>query len=152
MTTGILVDPAAVVVRKLLTDEAVGTFPPVPPTTPDAWPIYAMHEPGEPGDCITVFEDGSGDDNGKTMQGERVERQGIRIKVRCNTEVEGYAKAYEIAGLLDRVARREVAVNSRTYVVWSFKRATGPVQGGQETDSDRYSFVMSGTVGVRLRT
>jgi hypothetical protein len=148
---GALNHPPARILRQLLVDLGVATFPRGPSEADLAWPAYYGSEPDTPDDVITVK--GTADrDQGRTHpDGERQGMYGFQVRVRSSTEQEGDVKAREIAVALDQDLYQEwVTVEGSRYLVHSVTTTGGPVPLGKVSGSRRSVFTLNALASLRM--
>lgn len=128
--SGLLTHSPADVVRRLIIDLSLGTFP----TSPlGAWPVYTDGTPELPDGLIVVYDTIPKYQGRNHHTGYVYEHHGISIKIRSGIEPEAAQKANQIAQALDTVKRQTVTVPALTisgfslpqteYLVHSMNRA-----------------------------
>lgn len=151
---GLMNHSPADVVRRLLVDLGLGSYPAIPTSS---WPIYSSEEPQTPDNVITVF-DTVGRRQGRMMiDGAVEEHHGFQIRVRSADDRTGAVKARTIADTIDKeVYRRWVTVDSTTYQVHSLDRSSDVISLGRERGeggkdkkpSQRRIFTINGTAHI----
>lgn len=153
---GNLTHPPSRVVLEALVSEGIGTDG---SDETGEWPIYVSRSPDRPDDMLLV-SDTQGVDFGDTqVDGERQERNGIQVMIRCADYHRGYAKALEVARFLDRLARLFVTVDDvgtgtgsvgTQYIIHSAKRTTNVIPLGSDTpQGKRQLFTVNAHLSLR---
>lgn len=135
------------VVRQLLVDLGLCSDP----GAGFAWPAYASAEPPAPDEAVTVY-DTAGTSFGRSMAtGARSENPGVQVRVRARDHRTGWAKARQIARLLDTgTLWRAVTVGTAAYCVQDFGRTSDVLALGKEVpNSKRSLFTVNGTLCYR---
>lgn len=152
---GLLNHSPADIVRRLLVDLGLGSYPAIPA---GSWPVYASEEPQTPDNTITVF-DTTGKRQGRMMiDGAVEEHHGFQIRIRSADDRTGATKARTIADTIDKnVYRRWVTVDSTRYQVHSLDRSGDVISLGRERSegggkdkkpSQRRIFTINGTAHI----
>ena len=114
----------AIIIRQLLLDNDLASIE--NKDDPKPFPIKVSHEPDQPDDIITVY-DQPGSDDGRFMQtGERVQHEGVQVRVRSKVYLTGYARLKSIADFFDTILREEIIVDSINYLIQNISR-TAPI-------------------------
>jgi hypothetical protein len=98
-----------------------------------AWPAYAAEEPPRPDAVVTCYDTDGYKDGRSMTEGDRFERHGVQVRVRCADPKSGVAKARQIADALDRdVYQSYVTIDGVTYLVDAVTRASDVVSLGRD--------------------
>lgn len=129
----------AKIIKQLLIGLSLGTEP----ISDDEWPIYKNNVPD--GDDVEDNAIGVIDTAGLISEriqfnGRHVEKHGIQILVRAESESIGSAKSSAIARALDEVYRLTVTIGLDVYVVHDINRTSDVIRLGPETETDRRRF------------
>lgn len=144
---GPLVHAPSAVVRQALFELGIGSYPPETP-----WPLHVGEEPGEPDNCVTLY-DVRGRDHGRNMVNwERAEHHGLQVRVRCTHYEVGYRKARQIAVAFDTDIFQQTVVVEADYLYFlnTIVRTTDVVYAGFAGKEDkRIIFTVNALVVVR---
>ena len=146
MTIALVHSPADVV-RQHLIDAGLGTAP----SASGSWPVFAIGEPSEPDNCLTVY-DTAGSSAGRTMpDGEIQGMYGIQVRIRSATHALGWAKANAIGAHLSEVAYQEVVhYGASNYLIHCFSRIGDVIPLGKNVpDTRRFLFTLNCMVNLR---
>lgn len=147
--SGSLAHSPADILRQLLVDLDLGSYPANPP---DAWPVYVASEPDRPDECVTVYDTAGRPQGRLQVSGEKPELHGVQVRVRSARPPEGWAKARTIAVALDESVYAETVTmtGGSSYCVHSVTRTTDVVPLGKESpQSKRSIFVLNALVCLR---
>lgn len=126
------------IIRQLLIDLSLGS------ESGNDWPIYTGFLIDLPDNAICCY-DTAGKLDGRIMQGEQIEHEGIQVRVRSSSYVEGWEKVKAIAIALDAQRRSEVSIDSdNVFLIHNISR-TGSIipLGVEETDKRRHHFTVN---------
>ena len=104
--------------------------------------------PDRPDQLLTVFNT-SGMDNGRVMQGERVELEGIQVSVRAQKEEDAWTIGQNVCNSFDSTSMRRVTVNGHQYVIWMIKRTSRVIPIGKDSNSNRMGATVNALVSMR---
>lgn len=133
---GTLVHSAADIVRSLLVQAGLGTYPPNPPTAPGAWPVYVFSIPLMPDSLICVYDTG-GRTFARDAFGHRAELHGVMVKIRSVKSRDGFEKGRAIAVAMDALQPTHVNVTDPdredgSYYVQNVMRTSDVLALGEE--------------------
>lgn len=143
------------VLRWFLVGYGVG----VAPTDAGSWPVGASLSTDRPDEAIATL-DQQGIDEGSTHDGEKQEHYGVQVLIRARTHPAGYAKAAEVATVLDRETHNRLVsvpetddLPAATYLIHAVNR-TGPVLplGLDAPQGKRRLFSINVTVAMTRRS
>lgn len=147
--SGTLSHSPADIVRYLLVQLGQGTLP----SSNDAWPVFVSSEPNLPDQAVTVY-DTAGHYDGRNMRGgEKYEFHGVQIRVRGVNHQDAFQKANGLAVALDvSVNRSKVPIGVNRYMVYDVSRTSGPLNLGNEENTNRIIFTINAVVSLRQST
>jgi hypothetical protein len=136
--TGSLNHPPGKIIQQLLIDLGHGTVLSAAGATTGSWPVYYGTLPDSPDNAVCVFDTEPMQHGRDMVKRERCEHPGFQVLVRCDSIVDGYAKAQDIAIALDQdVYQRDVVLEGDTYSVQAITRTSGVLVVGLEIGSTR---------------
>jgi hypothetical protein len=136
--------PATIVARYFqLRALASWPDPSLPGDQQGAWPVYVSGEPTEPGDVLTTY-DTTGLMDGRGMRtGEKLEHQGVQVRVRADNYNDGYAKATQLQESLDSAAGYLVPFADASFTLNNASRSGGIGYLGPEPETRRALFTFN---------
>ena len=136
------------VLRSVLIDLGAGTLP----SAASTWPIGLGQSSDKPDNAIVIFNTTGKNEGRRQNDGQMQERYGVQILVRSGSEAVGYAKANEIAVLLDESTENvsNITIDSSNYTIYGVDR-TGTINplGKNEPVSNRNHFTINATIALR---
>lgn len=145
---GLLTHSPADVLRYLLVDHGIGTYPDNPKSD---WMIYADNEPDRLDKCITIYNTFGKPLGRSHVDSEFIEMHGIQVRIRASVSSVAFTKARVIAIDLDESTGREVIdIDTSSYCVHSFSRTGGIIPLGKESPTSKRSiYVFNGLLTLR---
>lgn len=145
----------AQIIWKMLIDEGLGSRP----GSESPFPVFLSHTPERPDDSITVY-DTTGVKQGRLMQGEVVQREGVMIRIRSSSYSVGWNKGRDIVQMVDEVRRREVDLDAgdfggeegefSNFVIDSIMRESTLLITGTEPEGERRRQIFTLNVTANL--
>lgn len=123
------------VLRYLMIQLGLGTLP----TNVLAWPIFAINEPSDPDNCITVYNTAGNDIGGRSMiDGEFHRDRGVQIRIRSTDSPTGWVKADTIKDTLSKsVYYAAVAIGTSSYLVQALNKIGDVIDLGNNAPSTK---------------
>ena len=113
-----------------------------------SWPVFISFLPDLPHVILVVY-DTAGTEDGRIMDGEKIEHPGIQVSVRSPLYLDGWRKARAIADAFDDQLRTDVVIDSDgTYRIQNISRQGNilPVGVDEEDGQRRHYFTINAVV------
>lgn len=153
MTTYVLNDPVAKIVRQLLIDLGIVTMPPSSSNTSyGSWPCFADSFPDKPDKCVAVYGQDGFKQGRVQYTGRTVMKPGLQVLVRSLPQDpdNAFIKSRRITQAFDEeVNLNTVTLNGNVYKVQAIHRQGDPFPIGEESGfSERSVFSVNAIVTV----
>lgn len=146
MPTLLLHSPADVVSRVLI---ALGLGS--DPANNEAWPVFVSAEPGDPDNCLTLFDTPWRGDGRSMIDGEAWHHHGFQVRVRSATHKEGFARASAIHEGLDQDVHDDiVTLDGTRYLVHAVSGTNILCLGKNVPHTKRSLFTINGLTTIRV--
>lgn len=140
------------VMKWLLVALGVGTSPELSPL--QAWPLYDSSEPGQPDNCITLYDTQGTDDGRSMLDGKLWQHHGFQVRVRSTDQPTGQLKADAVRLCLSQtIYHNSVNRQGKTYRVWNCAKIGQTIYIGKDKPrSERSLFTINATVALEQLT
>ena len=147
--SGTLNHSPADIIRYLLIELGQGTLP----TDNGTWPVFVSSEPNLPDQVITVY-DTAGHYDGRSMRsGEMYTFHGMQLRIRGINHQDAFQKANDVAVAMDeQVNRMPITIDSSIYKIFGISRVSGPLNLGNEENTNRILFTINAVAALRQTT
>ena len=146
-----LANSPAEIVRQLLVDQGIGTFPSPPGNQSGSWPVYVAEEPSQPDNCLTVYDTTGKDDGRRMIDGVMFTHDGFQLRIRSTDHQTGWVKGREARTFFSEVVKTNtVTINGVSYLVWAVTGIGQLLVLGYDTgNSKRRLFTLNALVSVQ---
>lgn len=129
--------PAHILSTLLIADGLAGD-----PSKSELWPAFVNFLPNDLGPSSKQLScyDTQGIRDGRILRtGEVIEHPGVQIRFRASQSHEAYSKAGDVALHLDALHRREIQLDSVSYLIINFSRQSPIVNMGTSREEKSFS-------------
>ena len=133
--------PANLIAQDLINEGVVSD-----PTVGNAWPVFVGKFRDDPDNAVMVTDTPARDD-GRLMDGTRIEHPGIQLIVRARYFPDARAKAVAITNRLDAIVRVKVTLDSKDYKIQAVSRFGGILSLGED-EAERSEMSINATTTV----